>query len=185
MSKKIKYNELSKEVSYALRHVPWEFELELDEEGWVPVHQLLDALNHKKEWEFIELSDLEYMIGTSEKKRHEIKNNYIRAYYGHSIPQKIKRQHATPPDILYHGTSTEALEGIKVEGITPMNRQYVHLSEDVETAVSVGKRKTSKPVILAIDTQKALSQGSSFYVGNEKVWLSDYISNNCFTIEGD
>ena len=27
----INYEELSKEVSYALRHAPWEYELEMDE----------------------------------------------------------------------------------------------------------------------------------------------------------
>ncbi len=36
---------LSKEISYALRHAPWEYELEMDEEGAVPVVQLLDALH--------------------------------------------------------------------------------------------------------------------------------------------
>ena len=41
----INYEELSKEVSYALRHAPWEYELEMDEEGWVSVEQLVDALN--------------------------------------------------------------------------------------------------------------------------------------------
>lgn len=185
MSKKINYNELSKEVSYALRHAPWEFELELDEEGWVPVNQLLDSLNKKTEWELIELHDLEYMIEHSEKKRHEIKNNYIRAYYGHSVPQKIKRENAIPPDILYHGTSAEALETIKIQGITPMNRQYVHLSEDIKTAVSVGKRKTSNPIILEINTKEVLAQGGQFYLGNEKVWLSDFIPSNCFKINTD
>lgn len=29
------YVQLSKEISYALRHAPWEYELELDEEGFV------------------------------------------------------------------------------------------------------------------------------------------------------
>lgn len=37
--------ELSKEISYALRHAPWEYELELDEEGFVPIEQLIHALN--------------------------------------------------------------------------------------------------------------------------------------------
>ena len=35
------YEKLSKEVSYALRHAPWEYELEMDEEGWVNTEQLL------------------------------------------------------------------------------------------------------------------------------------------------
>ena len=28
---------ISKEISYALRHAPWEYELELDEQGFVPI----------------------------------------------------------------------------------------------------------------------------------------------------
>ena len=39
------YDKLSKEVSYALRHVPWEYELELDENGFVLIEQLLNSLN--------------------------------------------------------------------------------------------------------------------------------------------
>ena len=45
-----KLTELSKEISYALRHAPWEYELEMDEEGWVPVEQLLDALHKEEKW---------------------------------------------------------------------------------------------------------------------------------------
>lgn len=65
------YIELSKEVSYALRHAPWEYELEMDENGWVEVNQLIEALNRNKKWKDIQLSDLVQMIETSEKKRHE------------------------------------------------------------------------------------------------------------------
>ncbi len=39
------YDKLSKEVSYALRHAPWEYELELDENGFVLIEQLLNSLN--------------------------------------------------------------------------------------------------------------------------------------------
>ena len=45
------------------------------------------------------------MIEKSEKKRHEIKDGRIRAFYGDSIPMKIWKEEKTPPDILYHGTA--------------------------------------------------------------------------------
>lgn len=35
---------LSRAVSHALRHEPWLYELELDEEGWVAVEALTAAL---------------------------------------------------------------------------------------------------------------------------------------------
>ena len=47
------YTILSKEISYALRHAPCEYELEMDEEGWAPVLQLLDALHRKNVWKAI------------------------------------------------------------------------------------------------------------------------------------
>lgn len=35
------YIALSKEVSYALRHAPWKYELEMDANGWVQIEQLI------------------------------------------------------------------------------------------------------------------------------------------------
>ena len=98
----INYTELSKEISYALRHAPWEYELEMDEEGWVPVEQLLDALRKEEKWRTVSENDLVVMIQKSEKKRHEICNGKIKAYYGHSIPMRIAKEEKVPPEILYH-----------------------------------------------------------------------------------
>ena len=96
----MKYEELSKEVSYALRHAPWEYELEMDEEGWVSIEQLLNALNTEGKFGNITRNDLVVMIYKSEKKRHEIKAGKIRAMYGHSIPMHIVKEEKTPPDKL-------------------------------------------------------------------------------------
>ena len=59
------------------------------------------------------------------------------------------------------------------EGLKPMNRQYVHLSQDKETAYLVGSRHDQNPVILQIDAYKAYQDGIAFYLGNETVWLSE------------
>ena len=135
------YLNLSKEVSYALRHAPWEYELELDSEGWVSVEQLIFIIRNSDENGYVNRRRLVKMIDLSEKKRHEIKNGKIRAFYGHSIPMKISKEIGYPPKYLYHGTSINYLDDIKSNGFKPMSRQYVHLSEDVETATLVGNRK--------------------------------------------
>lgn len=169
------YTELSKEISYALRHAPWKYELELDEEGWVPVDQLLSALCQSEKWINITIEDVQQMILLSKKKRHELLGNKIRALYGHSTPIKISKKEAVPPKRLYHGTSPEFMNLISVKGLLPMSRQYVHLSEDIETAFIVGKRKALEPVIFIINTEESRKNGIRFYLGNEKVWLSDYV----------
>ena len=170
-----KLEELSKEISYALRHAPWEYELEMDEEGWVPVEQLLDALHRTEKWSNICEADLNEMIEKSEKKRHELVDGKIRAFYGHSVSMKILKEKKVPPDILYHGTARRFLQSIMENGLLPQGRQYVHLSQDVETAKIVGNRHDDKPCILIIDAKSAWNEGVNFYIGNEKVWLADYV----------
>lgn len=120
-------------------------------------------------------ADLEYIIKTSEKKRHEISGDKIRALYGHSIPMKIEKSIGNPPDILYSKTAKRFLDSILQNGLQPMSRQYVHLSADTETATQVGKRRDNQPVILKIDTKLASLSGIAFYIGNEKVWLTDSV----------
>ena len=170
-----KLEELSKEISYALRHAPWEYKLEMNEEGWVPVEQLLDALHRTEKWSSICEADLNEMIEKSEKKRHELAGGKIRAFYGHSMPIKILKEEKMPPNVLYHGTARRFVESISKNGLLPQSRQYVHLSQDIETAEKVGKRHDDKPCILIIDAKTAWNDGIKFYFGNEKVWLADAI----------
>ncbi|RCX18761.1 putative RNA 2'-phosphotransferase [Anaerobacterium chartisolvens] len=176
------YSKLSKEISYALRHVPWEYELELDEEGWVDIKQLLSSLSDSMEWQELSEKDLHMMIKNSDKKRHEIASGKIRALYGHSIPQKILKDSKVPPEILYHGTARRFIPLIKEKGLLPQNRQYVHLSVDTEIALQVGKRRDSEPIILKINAMQASQEGIVFYQGNDKVWLTDAIPNKYINI---
>lgn len=169
------YIKLSKEVSYALRHEPLEYELELDDEGWVEIKQLIIVLRYNKQWEFLDETDLLKMIEVSQKKRHEVLEGKIRALYGHSVPQKILKEAKTPPSVVYHGTARHLLEQILSEGLRPMGRKYVHLSADKETAMLVGKRKDISPVLLEVDAKTAWKQGIKFYQGNNSIWLSDHV----------
>lgn len=169
------YTELSKEISYALRHAPWEYELEMDEEGRVPIKQLLSALHLNPKWENVIEDDLIEIVQKSEKKRHEISDGKIRAFYGHSIPMKIIKEEKMPPNYLYHGTARRFMDSIAEKGLLPRSRQYVHLSQDIETAENVGKRHDNNPRVLVIDSLSAWKDGIKFYYGNEKVWLADMV----------
>ncbi len=168
--------DLSRAVSHALRHQPWLYELELDEEGWAPVDQLLTALREKGgDWDAVDRAALERMIATGTKRRHELNGDRIRALYGHSAPGRIRRRATTPPARLFHGTAPETWAAIRVDGLLPMRRQFVHLSVDRETALTVGRRKSTVPVLLMIDAAAAVAAGTTFYEGNELVWLADRV----------
>jgi putative RNA 2'-phosphotransferase len=173
---KISYSDLSRTVSHALRHESWVYELRLDSDGWVAVESLLKSLRAlKPEWSDLKLDHLEKMITKSDKKRHELSGNKIRALYGHTIPNQLEKEPVEPPEILYHGTAPETAELIRNEGLQPMDRQYVHTSSEIDTAKNVGLRKSKEPVILVINAKQAYQTGISFYKGNDKIWLSDLI----------
>ncbi|MEV7662797.1 RNA 2'-phosphotransferase [Paenarthrobacter sp. NPDC089316] len=170
------YPKLSRAVSHALRHEPWLYELELDGEGWTPVEDLLQALRGESpDWVNLDVTDLEGMLLSSPKRRHELDGGRIRALYGHSVPTRILKPQESPPQKLFHGTSRESLEAIQSEGLRPMGRQYVHLSENIEMAKQVGQRKDTAPVVLRIDSAAAHGENVSFYRGGEKVWLADSV----------
>lgn len=167
---------LSKTISHALRHQPEAYGLQLDPEGWVAVDELLAALRQRRRaWHNVSLADISTIINESSKQRFELHEGKIRAFYGHSTPEKVEKLPATPPATLYHGTTPQAAATIRREGLKSMKRQYVHLSTDEKTAKLVALRRTSQPVILHIAALQAHEQGIHFYLGNEDIWLADPI----------
>lgn len=172
---------ISKEISYALRHNPYLYDLEMDDNGYVSVEQLISCINRHGEQDMeISLEDIKTIIACSYKKRWELCDNKIRALYGHSI--SIDKMIGNPPNVLYHGTSHKSVHSIMEQGLLPMERHYVHLSTNKETAIIVEKRRDLNPVILSVDTLMAMQDGIHFYVGNDTVWLSDEIPSKYLSI---
>lgn len=147
----------------------------MDEEGWASLPRLLDALRRRPRWEGLDRGDVREMQRRTEKRRYEIRGDRIRALYGHSLPGRLEKEEARPPERLWHGTSPGAAGSILEEGLRPMGRQFVHLSTDRPSARQVGCRKAGEPVILAVRARQAHGSGVAFYRGNEKVWLADRV----------
>lgn len=185
MNKKLK-TKLSKALSHALRHVPEEYGLVLDGEGWTALDQVVQAFSKLDGFQEITEQDIREIVEHSSKKRHEIRDENIRAFYGHSLEEKIEKSpNANPPAQLYHGTSPETWPLIEETGLKPMGRQYVHLSIGTEEANLVGRRKAKKPVILIVDTAKAQKAGTVFYEESNGIWLSTDIPPSCISIDNE
>lgn len=168
--------DISKTISYALRHKPEEFSLKLDKEGWVDFNVFCKALAEHKPAIYVDKETIEKIIAESEKKRFELVDGRIRATYGHSIGTKIEFKESIPPNILFHGTSHKAYDLICKEGLKPMNRQYVHLSVDAATARKVGMRHDRNPVILIVDSPKMYTDGFKFFhSANDGTWMCESV----------
>lgn len=165
------YIKLSKALSYALRHHPEEFGIELDEEGWASVPQLLEGLCQKG-FGKVRYEDIAVIVDSFEKKRHELVENRVRALYGHSLKKIIRKVDVVPPAVLYHGTSVLSMRSIMEQGLMPMQRQYVHLSALRDTALVVAARRVGATVLLEISALQAHNNGVSFFKEGNNIWLS-------------
>ncbi len=167
---------LSKTLAHALRHAPQDYNLALDDQGWADAHALITTLRARRAFATLSLEALAHFVDhQQDKRRFELVDGRIRACYAHSIPTPIAREPATPPDLLYHGTPPRAVEAILREGLKPMSRQHVHMSDDVKTALVVGSRRAQTPTLLVIDASAAHRAGVTFYHGNDETWLADAV----------
>jgi putative RNA 2'-phosphotransferase len=169
----VEWTLLSKTVSHALRHDPAAYGLALDDQGWGDIECLIRALRTLRgEWGSISSGDLIELVSCATKRRHEIRGNRIRALYGHSLDEKIRRIPSEPPPVLFHGTDRRALEHILEEGLRRMGRQYVHLTSEKAYALSARSRRIGHPVLLEIRATDAWKHGIQFYQANAIVWLT-------------
>ena len=163
-------------MSHALRHEPWLYELEPDDEGWVPVDALIGAVRTQaQQCGDVDGAAIDDVVRNSSKQRFEIEDGRIRALYGHSVPGRLIKRSAVPPKLLFHGTSPGSERLITADGLRPMSRQFVHLSTDRAVALEVGRRKSNQPVVLRVHAGKAHTAGVRFLVGNDAVWLADHV----------
>lgn len=166
----------SKFFSQLLRHRPELINIQLEEGGWTDTKIFLEKINNYKNSEPITFQELEFIVENNDKKRfgfNEDKSK-IRANQGHSTKVKMDYKAIIPPSILYHGTATKNVDSILKSGIMKGTRQYVHLSDDTETAQKVGSRH-GKPYIFIIEASKMQEAGFEFYCSQNGVWLIDFV----------
>lgn len=176
-------NKLSVFISLVLRHKPDAAHITLDEHGWANVDELLAGINDTGRK--IDMEILEELVRTDNKQRYSFNEDKtrIRANQGHSIPVDVELEEKKPPHFLYHGTADRFLKSIMAEGLKPINRLYVHLSKDEETAVKVGKRH-GNPVVLKISAEEMYHDGTKFYLSQNGVWLTKYIEKKYIQMVG-
>jgi len=166
---------ISKRLSGVLRHRPEKIGITLDSHGWANTEKLIRKFNEVYKAD-LTMEKLEEIVRTNDKKRYSFNEDKtkIRANQGHSINVDVELKQTVPPEILYHGTALRFADSIEEKGILKMNRLYVHLSLDEETALKVGKRH-GKPVIYKVKAGEMHRAGHVFYLSENNVWLTDSV----------
>lgn len=174
MNKK-QLTDISKFLSFVLRHAPESIGIQLDREGWASIDSVLAGATTQPFTLNREI--LQTVVSENDKKRFEISTDdqSIRAVQGHTS-SSVRRKYLEnqPPEFLYHGTVERFLDSILKQGLQPGTRHHVHLSANIESAVSVGRRR-GKPVVLKIDSSQMYRQGFKFFLAENGVWLTDSV----------
>ena len=115
-------------------------------------------------------------------------NLVIRARDGYAawMPRDEKKPAKSFPDVLYHGTSLDAVQSILEEGINTYHgdRADVHLSDNKTRALRVGsrhKKPSARPVVLCIDTNVVCEKGKNLYAPVSEAWLADEVPQDAIS----
>lgn len=165
---------ISKFLSLVLRHQPETIGIQLDQNGWADVKELIEKANNngiKFDQEMLNL-----IVATNSKKRFAFNETLdkIRASQGHSIEIELDYTNQKPPEILYHGTGEKSVQSIISIGLEKRNRQHVHLSSYIETAIKVGQRH-GKPFVFKVLAEQMYNDNFQFFISDNGVWLTDNV----------
>jgi len=184
MSKGSDHITISKFLSLVLRHKPETIDIDMDENGWTEVSQLIEK--SKKHGVDIDFEILSAVVATSDKKRFAFDETQskIRANQGHSLEINLGYLPKQPPEILYHGTGEKFVASILATGLDKRNRHHVHLSNDIKTALSVGQRH-GKPFVFIVLAEQMFSDKFEFYLSDNGVWLTEIVPTKYLKHDGD
>ncbi|MFJ4144764.1 RNA 2'-phosphotransferase [Pseudomonas sp. NPDC089734] len=156
------HRRLSKAMAYQLRHYGPSNGIPLDNTGFASMEDLARLLE-------VDSSHLLAIAEHPGEPRFEVRDGRIRALYGHTLEVVIDAGiKLGAPTALYHGSSWSVLDRIVRDGVIPMARRMVHLTNVAEEAIAVGERKGA-PVVLAIE------QSNDETPVAEGIWVSAHV----------
>jgi len=175
--------QISKTMSWVLRHGLNELNLTPDELGRIPLNTLLN-LNQMKEVGATK-SLVVNIVNSSDKQRFRLETvnrvEMIGANQGHSKDignkinnDKLMERITKPFDLCVHGTYSNIIDEIKKTGLKTMNRTHVHFATgypDNKKVISGARSNTN--AFIELDMEKAMGDGMIFYLSSNGVILTD------------
>lgn len=165
---------LAKLLSYILCRRPDEFGLVLDEDGRVPVKELLWALGQEEGWGYVRRSHLEEVVNLVSPGAFELDKTHIRAVQ--PGPARLRSQEATwPPPRLYRAITAKSHGAVAERGLQPTAGGELVLTTEPELSRRLGRRRDPEAVLVTIQAQTAAKRGVEFFPFGEGLYLSGAI----------
>jgi putative RNA 2'-phosphotransferase len=162
---------LSRLVALVLRHRPDEVGLELDAGGFAPLADLAAALATQSGWESLSASDLR-ALAAADPRRYEVRDERMRARYGHTVTLDQPGEPAVPPEWLYYGAGEDEMTESRRDGLRPTTRTRVHLSASPISALEIGRRHADDAAVVVVFARRAADAGVDFRRAGAGLFLS-------------
>jgi putative RNA 2'-phosphotransferase len=170
--------QLAKFLAYVLGRRPDEFGLIPDDQGYVKIKNLLQALHEDDQWRKVRQADLNTLVATERPASIEIRENTVRATIREQLPSITTPDRL--PKLLFSVIRRRAYPKVHSSGIQSGPNTKIVLSRDEVMAKRIGKRLDNEPVLLTVNTEMAQATGSHIQQFGEHLFLSDYISVEAF-----
>jgi putative RNA 2'-phosphotransferase len=159
-----------------LRHFPDRYELAMDPHGWVELPQIVRAISQRHPaYHWLRVQHLVAIAETDAKGRYEVREERIRATYGHTLEVDLDLPTENIPDHLYYPVTEEEASIVLEVGLRPSDRKKVHLSKTADDARAAGSVRTPDPIILEVDAQRARAGGIVIKQAGKTVYLVDLV----------
>lgn len=167
---------LGRVMTGVLRHFPEKYGVTLDEHGWASIPTLAAAFSSQhRGYHWLRVHHLVAIAQSDPKGRYEVRDDHVRATYGHTVELDLDLPTDNiPKELFFPVTEAEAPVVLEV-GLKPTDRRKVHLSKTAEDARAAGSVRTPNPVILAIDTTAAQGAGIVIMQAGRTVYLTDRV----------
>jgi putative RNA 2'-phosphotransferase len=167
---------LGRVVTGVLRHFPEKYGLQMDPHGWVALPQLVRNISGQhRGYRWLRVHHIVAIAETDAKGRYEVKDDRIRATYGHTLDVDLDLPTDHIPEQLFFPVTEEEATIVLEVGLKPSDRKKVHLSKTAADARSAGAVRTPNPVLLAVDTKKAQDGGVVIKRAGKTVFLVDSV----------
>lgn len=165
---------LARLLSYMLCRRPDEFGLVADEQGRIPVKELLWALSQEEGWGYVRRAHLEEVVNLVSPGAFALDQTHIRAV----SPGPAQMRSAAPvwpPPLLYRAITARSHAVVAEKGLQPSGGRELLLARDPQTALRLGRRRDPQAVLVTVQAQGAAKKGVEFFSYGEGLFLSGAI----------
>jgi len=159
--------QLGKMIEYILLHRPDEFGLFLNDDGSLPIKELLWALNEETGWKHVRSGHLKELSYSGLQLPFVVEESLIRPKHA----SRLVRPMGVPPQLLFFAAKRKTYPVILKHGLKPGGRPHVPLTTTEQMALRIGKRRDRNPILLTVHAVRAHHSGHEFLSCGELLYL--------------